>query len=339
MTTNPDSTRRVTMRDVARAVDMSPMTVSRALRGDETVNPKTRATIRDKAAELGYVYDTTAQAFRTQKSGFVAVTLPSINNANFAETFRGLTDALAGSGLQLLLGSTGYSVEKEEQLVGQLLTRNPEALILTGGHHTDETRKLLGAARIPVIEIWDLPDAPLGHVVGFSNADAMADTVAHLASKGHRKLAFLGASAVSDWRGAARRDGVIAAAAKLGLPPVTMIDAGQAPVSMRDGAQAVAAIGPSIADFDALVCVSDPVAFGALNACRRLGLDVPGDLAITGFGQFDVAMVSHPRITTVAVHANEIGARAADVLRDVFAGNNAPQVIDVGSEFQPGETS
>ncbi|MDA9865471.1 LacI family DNA-binding transcriptional regulator [bacterium] len=332
-------TGRVTMRDVARAVEKSPMTVSRALRGDQTVSAKTRDLIKQVAADLGYVYDSTAQAFRTQKSGFVAVLLPSINNANFAETFRGLSDALDGDGVQLLLGSTNYSVAKEEELVGQLLSRNPEAIVLTGGHHTEATRRLLESAKIPVIEIWDLPPMPLGHVVGFSNADAMSQIVRHLAQQGRRKLAFVGANTGGDLRGSARRDGAIATAATLGLPPVALIEAGQAPVSMRHGAEIVAALGRSVLQYDALVCVSDPVAFGALNECRRLGIKVPDDLAITGFGAFDVAMISSPRLTTVGVHANMIGRNVADVLTDIFAGKSTISHVDVGSELVLGETS
>ena len=108
------------MRDVAKHVGMSPMTVSRALRDDMTVNAKTRERVHQAAVALGYVYDSTAQAFRTKKSGFVAVTLPSVNNANFAETFRALSNDLGQIGLQLLLGSTNYRVEKEEELVRQL---------------------------------------------------------------------------------------------------------------------------------------------------------------------------------------------------------------------------
>ncbi|MEJ8474083.1 LacI family DNA-binding transcriptional regulator [Roseibium algae] len=327
------------MRDVARAVEMSPMTVSRALRGDETVNEKTRDRIRRVAADLGYVYDSTAQAFRTQKSGFVAVVLPSINNANFAETFRGLSDALTGSGVQLLLGSTNYRLEKEEELVGQLLTRNPEAIVLTGGHHTDVTRKLLENAKIPVIEIWDLPPDPVGHVVGFSNADAMSLIVQHLVRQGRRKLAFVGAAAGSDMRGVARRDGVIAAATALDLTQVAQIDAGPAPVSMRHGAEVVVKLGPAIATYDALVCVSDPVAFGVLNECRRLGIKIPDDVAITGFGHFEIAAVSSPRLTTAGVHANKIGRKVAGVLQDIFAGETSAQWIDVGSELVLGETS
>ncbi|MEP5729721.1 MAG: LacI family DNA-binding transcriptional regulator [Sulfitobacter sp.] len=327
------------MRDLARAVDRSPMTVSRALRGDETVSAKTREMITKAAADLGYVYDSTAQAFRTQKSGFVAVTLPSINNANFAETFRGLSDGLENDTIQLLLGSTNYQVEKEHELVLQLLARKPQAIVLTGGHHAPQTRQLLENARIPVVEIWDLPEDPLGHVVGFSNADAMARMVHHLVENGRRKLAFVGATLGSDLRGSARRDGVIAAAQSLGLPDVTLIDAGPAPVSMHHGAQAITTLGEEILNYDALVCVSDPVAFGALSACQRLGFCVPEDIAITGFGHFDVAAVSSPRITTVGVHANAIGQRVAQVLHDIFEDKLEPQHIDVGSELVVGETS
>ncbi|MCY4180424.1 MAG: LacI family DNA-binding transcriptional regulator, partial [Litoreibacter sp.] len=207
---------RVTMRDVAEAVGMSPMTVSRALRDDDMVNAKTRARVRQVAQDLGYVYDSTSQAFRTQKSGFVAVTLPSVNNANFAETFRALTNGLSEAGVQLLLGSTNYRVEREEELVRQLLARNPEALVLTGGHHTDEMRKLVQDRQLPVIEMWDLPADPLGHVVGFSNARAMELIVDHLVTTGRRKLAFVGASEGADMRGVVRRDAVVSAARSRG---------------------------------------------------------------------------------------------------------------------------
>lgn len=327
------------MRDVAKAVGLSPMTISRALRDDKTVSAKTRDLVKQTALELGYVYDGTAQAFRTQKSGFVAVILPSINNANFAETFRSLSNGLDGLGTQILLGSTNYQVEKEHELVMQLLARKPEAIVLTGGFHLPETRSVLEAAGLPVIEIWDLPKDPLGHVVGFSNADAMIPIVKHLAQTGRRKLAFVGARVGSDMRGSERRDGAIAAAWDLGLPEVTVIDAGLAPVSMRQGAQAVEAIGTDITKFDALICVSDPVAFGALSACRRLGVSVPDDIAITGFGNFDVAMVSSPKITTVNVNANDIGVKVAELLREIFESKADEAWIDVGSDLAVGETS
>ncbi len=330
---------RVTMRDVAEAVGVSSMTVSRALRDDETVSAKTRARIQDTARDLGYVYDTTAQAFRTQKSGFVAVTLPSINNANFAETYRALSEAMAESGMQILLGATNYRLEKEEELVRQLLARNPQALVMTGGHHSDATRDLVRARGLSVIDMWDLPVDPLGHAVGFSYAEAMEKMVAHLVSTGRRKLAFVGASDGADQRGATRRDSAIAAAASRGLPPVAVLDAGPAPVSMRHGAAIAERMGRELLNFDAVLCVSDPVAFGVLSACRRLDIDVPGQLAITGFGHFEVAYTCEPRITTIDVSAHNIGVEVAHILDAIIAGDSERHRIDVGTRLVVGGTS
>lgn len=312
---------RVTMRDVAEAVGVSPMTVSRALRDDETVSAKTRGRIQAAARDLGYVYDTTAQAFRSQRSGFVAVTLPSINNANFADTHRGLTHALSGTALELLLGSTDYRIEEEEHLVRQLLARRPEAVVMTGGSHTDVTRHLLQTAKIPVLEIWDAPSDPLGHIVGFSNAGAMTLLIQHLADTGRRRIGFLGAEGDSDHRGAARRKGVLAAAEQFGLGDVIELSAGKAPVSMSQGADAVRRNADLLRGLDALVCVSDPVAFGALSACQALGIDVPGQLAITGFGGFEISRVCRPSITTVDVSAHEIGLQAGRILVQLLTGD------------------
>lgn len=330
---------RVTMRDVAKAVGVSPMTVSRAFKDDRAVSAETRTRIRQAAQALGYVYDSSATAFRTQKSGFVAVTLPSINNANFAETYRGLTEATAGSGIQLLLGATNYRTENEEALVRQLLARNPEALVMTGGDHTQATREMVAARNLPVIEMWDLPRAPLGHAVGFSNAQAMALVVEHLAATGRRKLAFVGASAGADSRGVERRAGAQATARALGLPEIALLEAGPAPVSMRHGAALIERLGDAVRQFEALVCVSDPVAFGVICACQRLGLDVPRDVAVTGFGQFEVATVSEPRITTVSVGARQIGTRVAGLLDTLFAGEPAPPQVTIPAELVLGGTT
>ncbi|MEO1329215.1 MAG: LacI family DNA-binding transcriptional regulator [Pseudomonadota bacterium] len=311
---------RVTMRDVAQEAGVSPMTVSRALKDDGFVNERTRGIVRSAAARLGYVYDTTAQAFRAQRSGYVAVTLPSINNANFATTHRALTRALQETGLEALLGVTNYRLEEEERLVRNLLSRRPEALVLTGGAHTEETRSLVAGSRIPVIEIWDMPADPIGAAVGFSNADAMRPVIEHLAHTGRRKLLFLGAAGRSDQRGAERRRGAAEAARECGLPEIATLEIGDAPISMTEGFAAVQNLGAAVRAYDALVCVSDPVAFGALSACQTLGVAVPKDLAITGFGAFEISAVCTPSITTVDVRADRIGAETGRLVVDLLDG-------------------
>jgi LacI family transcriptional regulator, gluconate utilization system Gnt-I transcriptional repressor len=225
-----------TMTDVARLAGVSPMTVSRAFKPDSSVSEATRDAILKAAEELGYVLDSTASALRSQRTDFVAVTIPSINNANFADTIRGLSDGLKSRGLQILLGYTDYDIHEEERLIGQLLRRRPEAIVVTGGRHTDRTRRMLENAGIPVIETWDLPEAPIGHVVGFSNAQAVRGMVDHFVGRGLTRIAFIGGDADRDTRGTDRRAGFIAAMQAHGLEASRLIAAGAPPISMREGA-------------------------------------------------------------------------------------------------------
>ena len=333
---------RITMRDVAREAGVSPMTVSRAFKRHASVNAATRALVLRAADRLGYVYDTTAQAFRAQRSGFLAVTLPSINNANFASTHRALTGALAGTDLQLLLGITNYRVDEEERHVRQLLARRPEAIVLTGGHHTQATRRLLSVMDVPVVEIWDLPPEPVGHVVGFSNAEAMRPVVDHLVETGRRRLGYLGATGDTDKRGAERRRGVVEAARRHGLPDVVLLDAGPAPVSMSNGSDAIGAHIGTLLGLDALVCVSDPVAFGAIMALQRHGADVPGDIAVTGFGAFEIAAIANPSLTTVNVWADRIGQETGEMIGSLLNGrvqSKERQVAEMVPELIRGASS
>jgi len=311
------------MQDIARKVGVSPMTVSRALRDGTSVNARTREAIRHAVEELGYVFDSTAANLRQQRTGFVAVTIPSINNANFADTVRGLSDGLKAHGLQPLLGYTDYDIEQEEALVEQLLRRRPEAIVVTGGLHTLRCRRLLLGAAIPVVEMWDLPEEPVGHVVGFSNADAAGMLVDHLVERGKTRIAFIGGDTDRDSRGAHRREGFVAAMRRHGLDSSRLVPAGTPPVSMREGALAMRALAEEIDEVEAIVCVSDLVAFGALSECQRLGISVPGQVSIAGFGDYEIAEISVPSLSTVDPFPELIGREAAGIVCRLLGSNSS----------------
>lgn len=309
-----------TMADVAKATGVSPMTVSRAFKHDSSVSETTREAILKAAEDLGYVFDATASTLRSQKTNFVAVTIPSINNANFAETVGGLTEGLKARGLQILLGNTEYDIHEEEHLIEQLLRRRPEAIVVTGGKHTDRSRRLLANAGIPVIETWDLPSDPLGHVVGFSNADAVRGMVDHFVTQGYTRIAFIGGDADRDTRGTDRRAGFIAAMQAHGLDTSRLIAAGAPPISMREGADAMAQLLTTLPDTEAVICVSDLSAFGALSECQRRGIAVPQQIAIAGFGDYEIGAVCVPSLTTINPHPREIGAQTAALILAVLDG-------------------
>ena len=310
-----------TMADVAELAGVSTMTVSRALRKGGSISEKTRRKIMNAVDELGYVLDQMAGTLSSKRSGFIAALVPSINSSNFADTARGVTEAIENTGLQLLLGYTDYQIEKEERLVESMLMRRPEGIIVTGGRHADRTRRLLESAGVPVVETWDIPAKPIEHVVGFSNAASTHALVHHLHGLGYRHIGFVGGTSNRDTRGADRRLGYVEAIEQLGLPRGRVISFGKPPISMEQGGEAIVHLMEQWPDVDAAICVSDLSAFGALMECHRRNWAVPGRVAIAGFGDFEVARCSFPRITTVAVDAFEIGRAAGDLLLRAIEAN------------------
>jgi LacI family transcriptional regulator, gluconate utilization system Gnt-I transcriptional repressor len=304
----------LTMQKIAKLAGVSAMTVSRALKSDASILPETRRRILEIVGRSGYVPDATARMFASRRSGFIAALVPSLNNWNFAETVRGLADALAPIGLQLLLGDTAYSPAREEGLIGALLQRRPEAIVLTGGVHSAGARRMLAKSGVPIVETWDLPKAPLDHVVGFSNEEAGAMMTRYLYKRGRRQIAFIGGASPLDTRGVERRLGYARAARRLGLAGNRIVTLGVPPVSMSHGAEALGLLLNQWPEVDAVLCVSDLSAFGAVSECLRRGVDVPGRIAIAGFGDFDVAQCCHPRLTTISIDCHAIGRRAGEIV-------------------------
>ncbi|MEM8731685.1 MAG: LacI family DNA-binding transcriptional regulator [Pseudomonadota bacterium] len=304
----------VTMRDVARAAGVSRMTVSRALKKDSPVSQDTRDRILKVVREMNYVPDQMAGSLTTKRSGFVAVLVPSLNNLHFAETVQALTEELEQIGQQILLGHTDYSAAREEQLVEDMLKRRPEAIVLSFDGHSDRTITLLSDAHVPVIELWERPDHPIGHVVGFSNREAAAEMTRALIAKGYDKITFLG-EADDDWtRGAARRSGYLDAMAAAGLPTDRVIRIGKPPLSIEDGALAAAQILARFPDTDCVFCVSDLPAFGVLSALQGQGTTVPEDIGVVGFGNFEVSRFSTPALTTVSIDPKTIGRETGQLI-------------------------
>jgi len=182
---------------------------------------------------------------------------------------------------------------------------------LSGGVHTARARALLARADVPIVETWDLPKRPLGDVVGFSNKEAGAAMTRYLYERGRRRIGFIGGEPNGDTRGADRRAGYEETIRELKLAPARVIALGKPPVSMDQGHAALAAMLKTWPEVDGIVCVSDLSAFGVLAECQRRGVAVPQDIAIAGFGDFEVARCCHPRLTTIRVDCEGIGRAAA----------------------------
>lgn len=301
------------MQDIAKKLGISAMTVSRALKADGSVAPATRAAILQAIEELCYVPDQIAGSLSSRRSGFAAVLVPSLNNTHFSETVLSLSLTLEQHGMQLLIGNTDYDRKKEGELVRAFLARKPEGIVLTNDGHAPAVVRMLIKAGIPVVEIWDLPKNPIQHVVGFSNRQAMYELISTLISQGYRRIAYLGETNDENMRVAFRRLGYCDAMQQHGLTP-RLHAIGKPPAAMSDGEHGLNAVLSYFPDTELVACVSDPLAFGIIAACQRRGLSVPHDLAVCGFGDFEIGRVAVPDITTVLIDASEIGRKAGAIL-------------------------
>lgn len=340
-------TARPRMADVARRAGVGAITVSRALRTPERVSPDVLHRVQAAIEATGYVPNLAAGTLKSRRSGIVAAIVPTLRSAIFAETVDALADGLAAHGLQLLIASSGYSLENEAAILRPLLGRQPDAVVLTGTRHAPAVRAMLRARAVPVVETWDLADDPIDRAVGFSSRDAAHRMTHALAARGHRRITFVGTPPEREWRAAQRLDGYRTAMAELGrASDIAMLD--ELGVSIASGERAALALLARARPPDAAFFVNDVAAFGAVQACQRLGVAVPGRLAIAGFGDFELARASNPPLTTVRIPGARIGSVAAQWIVERLSGVpsappegtvDGPRSVDLGYELMMRESA
>jgi LacI family gluconate utilization system Gnt-I transcriptional repressor len=321
------------MADVAARAGVSAITVSRALRTPDKVSPEVRARIDAAVRSLGYVPNLAAGTLKSQRSRIVAAIVPTLANSIFAETVEGMTEILRQHGYQLLLGNAGYSPDIEEGLVAAFLGRQPDGLILTGVQHTRRLRAQLRAARVPVVETWELTDAPIDMIVGFSNFDAARHMTLALIERGYRNIAFAGVPAETEPRSGRRQAGYCDALAAHGRAPIIVTVTQESGLTIRSGARTMARVLAENPEVDAVFFANDFLALGALMECARRGIAVPRKMAVAGFGDFEVAQEVIPALTTVRIPGRDIGRRAASLLVDRLRRADGDGAVDTGFEI------
>jgi LacI family transcriptional regulator, gluconate utilization system Gnt-I transcriptional repressor len=326
-TASPRATGSVTLADVAKLAGVSPITVSRVFNHPELVTPETIAHVQQVIARTGYVPNLLAGGLASKRSRLVAAIVPSITNAIFVETVQALTDRLWESGYQVLLGLSGYPPAREEALLAAVLSRRPDAICLTGINHSAPARQRLMAAKIPIVETWDMTPTPIDMLVGFSHEQVGAAVARHLLAKGHRRFGMIWAD---DERALARRRGVLDELAARGVAE-PRIETVPAPSTLGLGRQGLARLLDAGQPPTAVFCSSDLLAHGALEEARSRGLAMPAQLALMGFGDLDFAQHTFPALSSVRVDRAAIGRRAAEMILARMSHEALPaNVVDVG---------
>ncbi len=308
---------RATLSDVAALAEVTKITVSRFLREPERVAEGTAERIRAALAATGYVPNKQAGQLASGRSNIVAALIPNLGHSIFGETVQALSEGLQAAGLELLLASTGYSPQREEEQLHTVLGWAPAAVVVTGRRHTPGALALLHeahAAGTPVLEVWDHhPEhkAPFAQI-GFDHAQVGRAMARHLLDAGHRRLAYLDSGVATDFR-AHERGAAFVAEAKQAKAKVTMLTAVTGD-PFDAGRQAFTTLRALPALPSAVACANDHLACGLLLEAQARGVAVPGELALLGFGDFPVGRQLKPALSTVRPPSQEIGRAAAQAV-------------------------
>jgi LacI family transcriptional regulator, gluconate utilization system Gnt-I transcriptional repressor len=317
----------VTLHDVAKLAGVAPISASRALNTPNQVSPELLARVTDAVARTGYVPNRMAGGLASARSRLVAAVVPTISGPVFQATIQALTLVLAERGYQLMLGQSGYTHSREDDLLDAIIGRRPDGIVLTGVMRSPVGRKRLLASGIPVVETWDLTPTPLDMLVGFSHEAAGQAVAGFLVARGRRRLAMI---AADDDRSGRRSQAFERATVLAGLSPPVVIRV-EAPTTVSAGRRAMVELLDRTQDIDAVFCSSDLVALGAMTEAQARGMSVPGQVAVVGFGDLEFAAALHPALTTVHIDGASIGQQAAKFILDRASGLEvAERVVDVG---------
>ncbi|MGY3205306.1 LacI family transcriptional regulator [Streptomyces sp. TE5632] len=311
----------VTLKDVARASGCSVATVSRVLGGTRPVGPEIARRVKEAADRLGYRPNQVARALRSRSTGTIGLVLPQITNPFFPSLVQEVEHALHAEGRAVLFADCNDDPETEAARITALLDRQVDALLVIPVDETHSREAVaMAAARVPLVLLDRCCGPGVADSVATDNTAGMALVLDHLAATGRRRPYFVGAAGTAS--AAVERLAAYEAGAGA-LDPEAPDRAELGDFSLEWGRAAVDRILPSRPD--AVVCANDLIAVGALRRLRQLGVDVPGEIAVTGFDDIPVADLAEPPLTTVRQPVRALATEAAHLLGHRLAGQQNGQ--------------
>lgn len=306
-----------TLVEVAALAGVSKMTASRALRGAADVSERNVEKVLRASEEIGYVTNHLATSLSSRTTNLIGVVVPSLSNIVFAEVLAGISDAIQESGMRPVFGVSNYDAEVEKGIIRDMLSWRPSGMIVTGLEQTDQSKKLLEGAGIPVAQIMDVDGDAIDINVGLSHVDAGRDMARALMNLGRSRFAYVGSALKNDVRAQKRIQGFREELSRENLSLVeSRIDEGFS--SLPLGRELTADILLSGAEIDAIYYSNDDMAAGGLFAAMAEGVEVPRRLLLAGFNGLDFLEGLPVRLATARSPRRQIGAEATRILLEAM---------------------
>jgi LacI family transcriptional regulator len=310
--------KRPTLADVAKALGVSTMTISRAMNNKPGVGDDLRQQILALAAEMGFQPSQVARSLVTRQSGMIGLVVPDISNPFFAQIARGVEDVAYENGYCLFLVNTAENLERESVAYDSLWQKEVEGVILCSARiKGDNLRKQVQRFPAVVLVNRELED-PMPNAVTINVNDERGAQLAlrHFVRKNLTQIAFIAGppNSISAQR---RLEGYRVGLREAKLPYDSQMMEYCAP-TIEGGQAAAATILTRRPDLNAIFAFNDLTAIGAILACQEAGKAVPDDVAVIGADDIYLTNLFRPNLTTLHVNLVHIGRTAMRTLLDII---------------------
>jgi LacI family transcriptional regulator len=313
------------LKDIAKDLGVSVITVSKVLRNHPDISEATRERVLKRVRELNYQPNLAARALVTGKTFCVGLIVPDLVHPFFAQVAKGLSGWLRDKQYGLLLASSEEDPDLERQEIEHLLARRVDALIVASAQSSPESFREVEERKTPLVLI-DRQFTELGaSFVGIDDFAAGVMATTHLIEKGCRRIAHIRGPEVSTalgrlagYRSALRGHGLDAADCHV-VREATSDESGD-----QSGRQAMLRLLRLDPRPDAVFCYNDPVAMGAMETILESGLRIPEDIALIGCGNVLYASALRVPLSTIDQKSAEIGLRAGEMALRLIARRKQP---------------
>ncbi|MBX3256712.1 MAG: LacI family DNA-binding transcriptional regulator [Chitinophagaceae bacterium] len=319
------STAQVTIKDLARQLNISVSTVSRALRNAPDINPGTKNAVLKLAAELSYEPNVMAQGLVKKKTKIIGVVVPAIHSNYFSDALSGMTEVANAYDYHLMFCQSNEDAGQEIRSIKKLLACHVDGLLISVSKDTKNTAEFEKVKQLGVpVVMFDrtLPDFTCSKVI-VDEYEGAFKAVEHLIRKGCKRIAHL-AGPVNASVSANRMKGYIDALAKYGLPVNDKLIL-RCNAFEEDALPAIKKIIASRPMPDGIFFINDLSAISAIQYMQKKGINVPGDIKVAGFNDDPVSAVIQPSLTTVMQPSYEVGKLAIGILIDAILKPESPE--------------
>jgi LacI family transcriptional regulator len=316
----------VRLKDIAKDLNLSVVTVSKVLRNQTDISSETRELVLRRMRELNYQPNLAARSLATGRTYSLGLVVPSLLHPFFAEVAKGIVDVIRKKGFGLLITSSDEDDELERQEIEQLLARQVDALIVASSQvSADFFRKIKDRHSATILIDRRFPDLRT-NFVGVNDVQVGLLATLHLIDRGCKRIAHIRGPEIST--GIGRLEGYRQALVRRGfhvMPEMVRQSKSADSEAENDGHEAMSRLLRADPRPDGVFCFNDVVALGAIQAVLEAGLKIPGDVAIVGCGNSRWAGLLRVPLSSVDQGAAKIGERAARLALKLIESKSAPR--------------